>query len=56
MNKSREFENFNRAMDTILKADPKAVKEQMETEKKANAQRRKAKKSSASGRASGGKD
>lgn len=51
-----EFEKFNTAMDTILKADPKAVKEQMEAEKKANAEKRKTKKSSASGRASSEKD
>jgi len=54
-NKS-EYEDFNAAMDAILKADPKAVKEQMEADKKANAEKRKTKKSSASGRASNGKD
>ena len=54
--KASEFDSFNSAMDTILKADPKAVKEQMEAEKKANAEKRKTKKSSASGRASSGKD
>jgi hypothetical protein len=48
-----EFENFNSAMDSLLRADPKAVKEEMEAEKLANAKKRKAKKkSSASGRAS----
>ena len=55
-NKTSEFDSFNSAMDTILKADPKAVKAQMEAEKKANAEKRKTKKSSASGRASSGKD
>lgn len=54
--RNAEFQNFNSAMDTILKADPKAVKEQMEAEKKANAEKRKTKKSSASGHASNGKD
>jgi hypothetical protein len=36
-----ELDNFNNAMDTILKADPKAVKEAMEAEKQANAEKRK---------------
>ena len=54
--RNAEFQNFNSAMDTILKADPKAVKEQMEAEKKANAEKRKTKKSSASGHTSNGKD
>jgi hypothetical protein len=52
-----ELDNFNSAMDTILKADPKAVKEAMEAEKRENAEKRKAKKQpSASGRVLGGKD
>jgi len=38
-----EFENFNTAMDTILRADPKAVKAAMEAETLANAEERKAK-------------
>ena len=42
-------ERFDKAMDTILRADPKAVKEGMDAEKKANAEKRKAK-PSASGR------
>lgn len=53
---STEFEQFDSAMDTILKADPKAVKEAMKTEKKANAEKRKTKKSFASGHASNEKD
>jgi Na+/phosphate symporter len=53
---SNEYSTFNKAMDTILRADPKAVKEAMETEKKTNAEKRKTKKSSASGHASGDKD
>ena len=52
-----DYDNFNKAMDAILRADPKAVKEAMEAEKQANAERRKAKqKPSASGHASSGKD
>jgi hypothetical protein len=38
-----DYENFNKAMDAILRADPKAVKEAMETEHKANAETRRAK-------------
>jgi hypothetical protein len=51
-----EYDTFNRAMDTILKADPKVVKQAMEAEKKANAEKRKAKKPSASGHASSDRD
>lgn len=43
MSKSNtEFEKFNSAMVTILKADPKAVKEAMEREKQENAEIREA--------------
>jgi hypothetical protein len=41
---SAEFDNFNNAMDTILRADPKAVKAQMEAEKGQRAAKREAKK------------
>jgi hypothetical protein len=41
-------------MDTILKAKPDAIKAQMETEKRERAEKRKAKKSSASDHVSGG--
>ena len=41
--KNPEYESFNAAMNTILRADPKAVKDAMEAEKKANAKERKAK-------------
>ena len=52
-----ELENFNDAMDVILKADPQAVKEAMEREKTANEEQRKAKKQpSALGPASTAKD
>ncbi|HLH35388.1 MAG TPA: hypothetical protein VKX41_11980 [Alloacidobacterium sp.] len=43
MKKTKEFEQFDQAMGTILRADPKAVKEAMEAEKNANAEKRKAK-------------
>lgn len=43
MKTSREYRDFNSAMQTILRADPKAVKEAMEREKKANEEQRKAK-------------
>lgn len=53
---AQEFERFDDAMKTILRADPKAVKAAMEAEKRANAEKRKAKKNpSASGPASSGK-
>jgi hypothetical protein len=55
MRQSKEFQKFNQAMETILQADPKAVKAAMEAEKKANAEKRKTK-PSASSRASAGKD
>ena len=38
-----EFDKFNAAMNTILKADPKAVKASMEQDKKDRAKQRKAK-------------
>ena len=50
-----EFQNFNTAMDTILKANPQAVKDAMERDKEERARKRKAKRSSAV-RASNGKD
>jgi predicted ArsR family transcriptional regulator len=31
---SKEYNTFNKAMDTILRADPKAVKEAMDAEKR----------------------
>lgn len=48
---SPELRAFNDAMDAILHANPTAVKEAMEAEKAANAEKRKAKKPSASRRA-----
>ena len=54
--KSKEYQKFDQTMNTILRADPKAVKSAMEAEKKANVEKRKAKKPSASGPASSGKD
>lgn len=55
MKRSEEYQKFDKAMDAILRADPKVVKEAMEAEKKANAKKRKAK-PSASGHVSSGKD
>lgn len=43
MTKSKEMKAFNNAMDTILRADPKAVKAAMEAEKQVNAEKRKQK-------------
>ena len=42
MRDTKEIEQFNQAMDTILRADPRAVKAAMEAEKKASAEKRKA--------------
>jgi hypothetical protein len=53
MKSNPEYDNFSSAMDAILRADPKAVKEAMEADKKANAEKRKTKKSSPSAPASG---
>lgn len=54
---SEELDQFNTAMDTILRADPKAVKDAMEADKAANAEKRKAKNQpSSSVPASSGKD
>ena len=44
MKTSREFQEFNSAMDTILKADPAKVKAEMEADKQAREEQRKAKK------------
>lgn len=52
-----EFNKFNSAMDTILKADPAKVKAEMEEDKRLRDEQRKAKKqSSALNRVSVGKD
>jgi hypothetical protein len=57
MKSNSEYDKFDDAMATILRADPKAVKEAMEAEKHANAEKRKAKKKpSALDRASNAKD
>jgi hypothetical protein len=40
---SREYSTFNKAMKTILRADPQAVKAEMERETRANAAEREAK-------------
>jgi len=41
MKQKSEYDDFNAAMNTILKVDPKAVKEQMEHEKQERAEQRK---------------
>jgi uncharacterized protein (DUF362 family) len=56
MKASSQMAAFDKAMTDILSADPKAVKAAMEAEKLANAEKRKSKKPSASGRASSAKD
>lgn len=35
-----DYENFNKAMDTLLRADPKAVKAEMEREQREHAKER----------------
>jgi hypothetical protein len=40
MKSDHEFEQFDSAMDTILRADPKAVKEAMEKESREQAKER----------------
>jgi len=44
---SNEYRTFNKAMDTILKADPKAVKDAMDAEKREREEQRKTKRASA---------
>jgi hypothetical protein len=43
LNKSAEFKAFNKAMGTILRADPKAVKAAVDAEIRAHTAERKAK-------------
>ena len=43
MSKVTELDNFNTAMDTLLRADPKAVKDEMEREQQEQAKERSAK-------------
>jgi hypothetical protein len=45
---SKEYENFSKAMDTILKADPAKVRAQMEAEKKQRKEQREEKATSSS--------
>ena len=49
---NREFENFDRTMEILLKASHADLKAALDAEKLAKAKKRKAKESSASGRAS----
>jgi hypothetical protein len=56
MKTSREFQEFNSAVDTILKADPAKVKAEMDEDKRLREEAREAKKPpSASAPASSGK-
>jgi hypothetical protein len=41
-----EYEQFNKTMDTILKSDPKTVKQQMDEDARMRAEARKAKRAS----------
>lgn len=43
MKTSRQFQEFNAAMDTILKADPAKVKAEMDEDKRQREEARKAK-------------
>lgn len=43
MPKSREYDAFNKAMDALLRADPKIVKAELAREKTANREERRAK-------------
>ncbi|HEX3986774.1 MAG TPA: hypothetical protein VHX13_09220 [Acidobacteriaceae bacterium] len=43
MRTSREYQTFNKTMDTILRADPKKVKDEMDAEIRASAKERTAK-------------
>jgi len=47
MKQNTEYDTFNRAMDTILKANPEIVKRAMELDKEERAKRRKSKSLSA---------
>lgn len=52
---NKEFENFDRTMRELIKVPHSEIKAKLDAEKRAK-QKRKAKKPSASGRASGGTD
>jgi hypothetical protein len=56
MRKSREFDQFDKAMDTILRADPKAVKEAMERAQREQAKERETKGEHKRGRKSDKRD
>jgi hypothetical protein len=55
MKNSNEFETFEAAMNSILRADPKAVREALEREKQENAGMREAKGERKRGRKTGTK-
>jgi hypothetical protein len=53
---SSEYDNFDRTMRELIKVPHSAVRAALDAEKAAKQKKRKIKKSSASGRANGGKD
>jgi hypothetical protein len=56
MKQSKEYENFDRLMTQLLSVPHSEIKARLDAEKAARQKKRKAKKPSVSGRASGGKD
>ena len=54
--KQSEFEHFDSTMRTLMKVPHSEIKAKLDEEKAAKKKKRKAKKPSALGRASGGKD
>ena len=56
MKKSNEYENFDRTMHDLMKVPHEEIKAELDAEKAAKTQKRKAKKPSASDHADGGKD
>ncbi len=55
MKKENEFDNFDRTMRKLVAVPHSEIKAKLDAEKRAKEKRRKAKKPSASGRASNGK-
>jgi hypothetical protein len=55
-NKESEFDNFDRTMRQLITVPHSEIKAKLDAEKAAKEKKRKAKKPSASGRASGEKD
>ena len=55
-NKNTEYDNFDRFMGHLLSVPHSEIKAKLDAEKAARQKKRKARKPSVSGRASGGKD